>query len=101
MFGFGCHRLEVLLNLFGAVERVTGTTANIVFAREVEDTATACLEFVSGPCAMLAVTHAAMEARDTLDIFATDGSIHVANLNAGGVRVLTSAGERSETHPPA
>ena len=46
----------------------------------------------TGPCATLAVTHAAMEARDTLDIFGTAGSIHVANLNAGGLRILTAGG---------
>ncbi len=101
MFDFGCHRLEVLLNVFGAVERVTGTTAKIVFDREVEDTATACLHFAGGPCALLAVTHAAMEPRDTLDIFGTSGSIHIAKLNAGDLRVLTSGGERLETYPPA
>lgn len=101
MFDFGCHRLEVLLHLFGPVQQVTGTTATVVFDREVEDTATACLLFENGPCAMLAVTHAAMEARDTLDIFGTRGSIHVANLNAGDLRILTSEGDRLETHASA
>jgi predicted dehydrogenase len=101
MFDFGCHRLEVLLNLFGAVRRVAGTTANVVFDREVEDTATACLQFENGPVATLAVTHAAMEPRDTLDVFGTAGSIHVANLNAGDLRILTSGGERLERHAPA
>jgi predicted dehydrogenase len=101
MFDFGCHRLEVLINLLGAVARVTGSTANVVFEREVEDTATACLHFESGPVATLAVTHAAMEPQDTLDVFGTGGSIHVANLNAGDLRIVTSGGERLERHPPA
>jgi predicted dehydrogenase len=101
MFDFGCHRLEVLLNLFGTVRQVTGTTANVIYDREVEDTATACLLFEGGPCATLVVTHAAMESRDTVDIFGTDGSVHVGNLNAGDVRLLTREGERREAHPPA
>ncbi len=101
MFDFGCHRLEVLLDLFGPVQRVTGTTANVVFDREVEDTATASLHFESGPIATLVVSHAAMEPQDTVHVFGTAGSVHVANLNAGELRVLTSNGERTERHPPA
>ena len=42
-----------------------------------------------------------MEPQDTINIFATDGSIHIAKLNAGDVRVVTGAGERVESHPPA
>jgi len=101
MMDFGCHRLEVLLNLFGRVERVSGTTAKVIFDREVEDTAAAILQFERGPMATVTVTHAAMEPQDTLDIFATDGSIHIGKLNAGEMRIVTAAGERIETHPPA
>ena len=101
MFDFGCHRLEVLLNLFGSVQRVSGTTANVVFDREVEDVATASLQFDHGPVATLAVTHAAMEPRDTLEVFGTEGSIHVPNLNAGNLRVVLRGRERVEAHPAA
>jgi predicted dehydrogenase len=101
MMDFGCHRLEVLLNLFGRVRSVTGTAAKVIFDREVEDTAVATLQFEDGPCATVTVTHAALEPQDTIDIFATDGSIHIANLNAGEVRIATAAGERVERHPPA
>ena len=101
MFDFGCHRLEVLLNLFGSVVRVSGTTANVVFDREVEDVATASLQFANGPVATLTVTHAAMEPRDTLEIFGTEGSIHVPNLNAGDLRVVIPGRERVEAHPAA
>ena len=101
MMDFGCHRLEVFLNLFGRVDRVAATTAKVVFDREVEDTAAAILRFEHGPCATVTVTHAAMEAQDTLNIFATDGSIHIGTLNLGDVRVVTKTGERVESHPPA
>jgi predicted dehydrogenase len=100
MFDFGCHRLEVLLNLFGPVRRLTSQIANVVFDREVEDTAAALLQFESGVCASLTVTHAASEPQDTLDIFGTAGSIHVAALNAGHVRISSGAGDRVESHPP-
>jgi predicted dehydrogenase len=101
MMDFGCHRVEVLLTLFGAVEHVRSAVANIVFDREVEDTAAVVLQFQDGPCAIVTVTHAAMETQDTLDIFATDGSIHIPTLNAGAMRVVTPRGERIETHAAA
>jgi predicted dehydrogenase len=101
MMDFGCHRLEVLLNLFGRVQRITASTANVVFDRDVEDTAAAILQFEQGPCATVTVTHAAMEAQDSVDIFATEGSIHIGTLNVGDMRVVTSGGERVERHAPA
>jgi predicted dehydrogenase len=100
MFDFGCHRLEILLDLFGPVRRLTSQIANVVFDREVEDTAAALLQFESGVCASLTVTHAASEAQDTLDIFGTAGSIHVAALAAAHVRISNGAGDRVESHPP-
>jgi predicted dehydrogenase len=101
MFDFGCHRLEVLIDLFGPVRRVTSIAANVVFDREVEDTAIASLQFERGTCATLAVTHAALEARDTLRIFGTNGSIHVETLNKGDLRIVAGGQERREVEPPA
>jgi predicted dehydrogenase len=101
MMDFGCHRLEVLVNLFGPVRRSTGITANVVFTRDVEDTSAVLLQFEAGVCASLAVTHAAREPQDTLHVFGTRGSIHCAALNAGDLRVLGGDHERSESHPPA
>ena len=101
MMDFGCHRLEVLLNLFGPVRRVTSLVSNVVFRREVEDTAVALLQFERGTCATVSVTHAAQEPRDTLSIFGTRGSIHVDALNTGHLRVTTGGGEAREAHPPA
>jgi len=101
MFDFGCHRLEVLLNLFGPLRRTTGLIANVVFDRDVEDTAAAVLQFERGTCATLAVTHAAIEPRDTLSIFGTTGSIHVGELNKGDVSIKSGGRERVESHAPA
>src|SRR5438309_8352639 len=39
MFDFGCHRIEVLTNIFGPIAEAKGMTASVVFDREVEDTA--------------------------------------------------------------
>ena len=100
MFDFGCHRIEVLLNIFGTVTFNRGFISKLVFDREVEDTATAFFHFDSGSNAVLNVTHAAYESQDTLDIFGTKGSIHVPALNAGLMTVKTRSEERAEEHPP-
>ncbi len=100
MFDFGCHRVEVLLNLFGTPTQVRAITSNILFPREVEDTACALFEFERGPQAVLSVTHAAREAQDTLEIFGSEGSVRADVLNEGRLRVRTAAGERVESHLP-
>ena len=101
MADFGCHRIEVLLDLMGPVAEAHGFPATSAFReREVEDTCVAHLRFRSGAVAVLAVTHAASEPRDTLEIFGTRGSAHVGVLNQGALRVVTGAGTRQERHPP-
>ena len=101
MMDFGCHRIEVLLDLLGPVAAVRGLPARVRFRdREVEDTCVAHLRFRSGAEAVLAVTHAAQESRDSVQVFATEGSAHVDVLNQGLLRVVTADGVREERHPP-
>ncbi len=100
MFDFGCHRIEVLTNILGPIKKVRSITSNVLFDREVEDTATALFQFERGTSGVLSVTHAARESQDTLRIFGSLGSIHVPSLNQGTMQVTSSAGEREETHPP-
>lgn len=100
MMDFGCHRLEVLTNLFGSVRRLSALTANVEWKeREVEDSAVATLEFENGPVATVTVTHGAREPQDTLDIYFTSGSIHIPVLNRGDIRIVSADGERIESHP--
>ncbi len=101
MFDFGCHRIEVLLNIFGPITEVRSLVANTVFDREVEDTAAALFRFAGGACAVLSVSHAAVEAKDTLNIFGSLGSIRVPVLNKGKLQVITKSRERFETLSPA
>ncbi len=99
MFDFGCHRIEVLTHLLGPITKVKAQTANVIFDREVEDTAVAAFRFAGGAAAVLTVTHAAAEAQDTLDIFGTSGSIHIPKLNGGELRVIANGDERREDLP--
>ena len=98
MFDFGCHRIEVLLDLFGPVADLNATLSNSFFKREVEDVATALLKFENGTSATLTVAHSAREPQDTLDVFGSKGSIHVTVLNEGKLRVVSEQGERVESH---
>jgi len=99
MMDFGCHRIEVLVDLFGpSVLQASGLTANVAFNREVEDTAAVLLQFESGPCAAVVVSHASRERQDTLYVFGTRGAVLVDDLNGGSMRVH-AGGERLETHP--
>jgi predicted dehydrogenase len=101
MADFGCHRVEVLLDLLGEVAEVHGFPDNVRYReREVEDTCVAHLRFRSGAVAILAVTHASPESRDTLEILGTRGSLHVDVLNQGTLRVVTAAGTREERRAP-
>jgi predicted dehydrogenase len=101
MMDFGCHRIEVLTNLFGTVKQLKSIVSNAVFGREVEDTACALFQFETGTCANLTVTHAAREPQDTLDIFGTRGSIHIPVLNGAEMTIRVSGEERTESHAPA
>jgi predicted dehydrogenase len=101
MMDFGCHRIEVLINLFGTVRRTAAVLANVAVPRAVEDTAAVLLQFDPGPCAVVAVTHASHDRLDTFEVFGTNGSIHVDELNAGSLRIHTGDRSRVESHPPA
>ena len=99
MMDFGCHRIEVFLNLFGPISRTIGVACNAVFDRDVEDTAAALFQFESGPRGQLTVSTAVFESKDSLDIYGTKGSVHVPVLNEGSLTVMTAAGARTERHP--
>ena len=100
MMDFGCHRLEVFLDLLGPVEEARGFASNVLFReRDVEDTCVADLRFTSGALGVLAVAHAARESRDMLEIVGTEGSAHVPVLNEGRLRLTTTSGTTEEHHP--
>ncbi len=101
MMDFGCHRLEVLVNLFGEVDRVASMISGSIYKREIEDTAVATLHFASGVTASLSVTHATNIPKDTLQIFGTNGCIEIPVLNSGRLLVTAGTDQREENLPPA
>ena len=100
LMDFGCHRIEVLLNILGAVSKAWGSQGSLITDWDVEDTSISIMEFQSEARGMLAVSRAIEEPQDTLDIYGSAGSIHIPVLNNGGMTVITPGGERREDHPP-
>ena len=100
MFDFGCHRIEILLNLLGGARGTVGVLSNALFERPVEDSGAAVMRFESGALGMVTVTHAASESQDTLRIFGSAGSIHVPALNVGEMTVVRGEERIVEHHPP-
>ena len=84
LMDFGCHRIEVLLNILGAVSRARGSQGSLITDWDVEDTSVSILEFQNEAKGMLAVSRAIEEPQDTLDIYGSVGSIHIPVLNNGG-----------------
>ena len=101
MMDFGCHRIEVLVNLFGEVDRVASMVSGSIYEREIEDTAVATLHFSSGATATVSVTHATNIPKDAVQIYGTKGCIDIPVLNSG--RLLMTAGivELEEYLPPS
>ena len=100
MMDFGCHRIEILQNLFGEADGVVGAVSNDVFSRAVEDTAVATIHFKTGATTVVSVTHATPEVVDRIEIIGTQGSISIPALNSPEVLVRTKQGERTESHAP-
>ena len=100
MMDFGCHRIEVFLNVVGPIEHSHSIVNNLLFQRQVEDTATALFEFENGAHGFLSAVHSAFEPKDTLHIYGTTGTIYIDCLNTGEMRIVTEKGERIENWPP-
>jgi predicted dehydrogenase len=100
MNNIGCHRIEICIDLFGAVKNVFSRTANILYDLDVEDTATTILEFSNGPICTITVTSAASEPQDSLHIFLSEGSIHVPVLNKGTIIEQSPTDKLTEKYPP-
>lgn len=100
LYDIGSHRAEVFHHLFGCPKSVKGITTTQAFQRDVEDTATAIYSYEKGFHVVLNVTHAAREEQDALDIYGSEGSIHVPNLNKGNLILWSPEEKKEELYPP-
>jgi predicted dehydrogenase len=100
LMDFGCHRIEVLLNILGEISSAWGSQGSLVTDWEVEDTSVSIFEFKNEARGVLAVSRAIEEPQDSLDIYGNAGSIHIPVLNGGSMKVVAPGGERREEHPP-
>ena len=99
LMDMGCHRVDLLIHLFGPVVDVSGKADNLRFRRPVEDSATLVLGFQRSLRAVVLSAHCAFEPRDTLEIYGTRGSLRLPSLNRGDLIMVTEKGETRESHP--
>jgi predicted dehydrogenase len=100
MMDFGCHRIEVLQNIFGKIINVQSQLFNLQFKREVEDTAYVSLLFENDIQAIIRISNTVSESKDTLDIYGTSGSIRIPVLNMGKIIISGKEGSREEDLNP-
>jgi predicted dehydrogenase len=100
MMDFGCHRIEIFVNLFSPVEVDAAFADQIFYQREVEDTSGVFFKMNGGARGVLLASHATPVHADTVDIWGSEGSLHIRNLNHGDLTVKTVQGEREESHAP-
>ncbi len=97
MMDFGCHRIEVLLNILGPIDKIKSIKSNVLFKkRNVEDTLSVLLKFQNQTHGIINVSHAIFESKDSLEIYGSKGSIHLPVLNKGILTVITDKGSQTE-----
>lgn len=100
LMDFGCHRIEVLLNLLGTITEVKGLTAKIYPQHEVEDVAAVLFGFENGATGVLTLIRGGTQDRDRVCIQGADGFIAVDSLKQGDITLATCDGEQHESLPP-
>lgn len=93
LMDFGSHRIDILLDILGAVSEVSAFTDRLLFEREVEDSATLLLRHTSGAHSLAGAYHTIGPLCDELEIFCSEGSLTLKSLNSGSLTV-TRGNER-------
>ena len=96
LFDIGSHRIDLMNYLFGKPSAAGGYVSTLVHAVEVEDNATAVIEYESGVRGVVDVRWHSRVARDEFRIRGTEGEIDLNPLN--GPDLVSPAGTE---HIPA
>jgi predicted dehydrogenase len=99
LMDFGCHRIEVLINLLGPVKSATGVIGKVYAGHDVEDTASVAMAFNGGANGVVNVIRGGTQERDTLYIEGTLGTVWVENLNGGWLTICDTQAISRETRP--
>jgi len=89
LYDTGSHRIDAFNFLFGSPVRATGLRSNAVHQLNVEDSATALVEYVGGVRGVIDVRWNSRIIRDQFRIVGTDGEINLDPLSGPGLRVTT------------
>ncbi|MBZ5595674.1 MAG: Gfo/Idh/MocA family oxidoreductase [Acidobacteriia bacterium] len=97
LYDIASHRIDLMNYLFGTPRRATGQLSALVHPGEVEDNATAVIEYDTGVRAIVDVRWHSRVLRDEFRIRGTDGEIDLTPLN-GPTLVYPGAEEHLPAH---
>ncbi|HVP48450.1 MAG TPA: Gfo/Idh/MocA family oxidoreductase [Bryobacteraceae bacterium] len=97
LYDIASHRIDLMNYLFGQPQRATGQLSALVHPGEVEDNATAIIEYESGVRAIVDVRWHSRVPRDEFRIRGTEGEIDLTPLN-GPALVYPGAEEYLPAH---
>ena len=93
LMDFGSHRIDILLDIMGAVRQVSAFTDRLLFEREVEDSALVVMRHDSGAQSIVGAYHTIGPHGDELEVFGSSGSITMKSLNSGIMEITRHANQ--------
>jgi len=100
LMDFGSHRIDVLLDILGAVTQVSAFTDRLLFERQVEDSALVIMRHSSGAQSIVGAYHSIGQHCDELEILGSQGRIAMRSLNSGRLTFTQSSGEKKTLERP-
>ena len=101
LYDVGSHRIDACNFLFGRPRRATGMLSNALHELEVEDSATALMEYADGVHAVVDVRWNSRIHRDQFRVIGSEGEISLDPPNGPALRLLASDGKLTEEQLPA
>ncbi len=101
LYDIGSHRIDAMHFLFGRPERARGFLSNAVHRLEVEDSATALMQWPGGLHGVVDVRWNSHMPRDQFRIIGAEGELNLDPLNGPELRVRNAAGTTQVEMLPA
>jgi predicted dehydrogenase len=100
LYDVGSHRIDACSFLFGEPERAVGLRSNALHQLEVEDSATALVQYAGGVNAVIDVRWNSRIQRDQFRVVGVEGEIVLDPLNGPPLSLIKSDGSRIEESLP-
>lgn len=100
LMDIGSHRIDVLLDILGAVTQVSAFTDRLLFERQVEDSALVIMRHSSGAHSTVGAYHSIGQHCDELEILGSKGRIAMRSLNSGRFTFTQGSEEKKTPKKP-